>query len=270
MDGEAGSDALLALWRLRLVPDGDLCFDGHQGFAWHGAFFGMIKRLDRALAARLHRGSSTRAFRLSFPQRRLYERGKPIDLLIGSADPELNRAIDSLRVCTQGDGFRMGLEHVEMDLLSVELLKSASMEYVERFRLPASFAVQFRSATCFRSQGKHLLFPDPHTLFGSLLGRWNSLFNVQMTLYDEELDRVAVNGYRLHTRTLKMERFELIGFVGYVSYVSRGLKVESRSKLGNLLLLADYLGVGYHTTMGLGNCRVVFGADRGGRGGEAV
>lgn len=118
-------------------------------------------------------------------------------------------------------------------------------------------ALEFATPTTFRSGGMNVPLPIPDLVFGSLVERWNAFSPVAVT---EEVRRyaaecMAVSRYSLQTRFLPFGQAGQVGCVGECHYVALN---RDRYWLGLVNLLADfalYGGIGYKTTMGLGQAR---------------
>lgn len=249
---------MFKLWQIKLIPKEEVSFSLYPGFSMHGAFLNFIARYDKLLASELHDESvRARDFKLSFslPKNNIYEKGKPVLLNIGSVSESLNSLLLKLAESKEAEDFN--IRPIPLSVKSVSLIKSLTFEEATEFVLPPSFTILFRSPTCFRSSGRHLLFPDSKVLFSSLAIKWNSLFTLQVEINEQEMENILISSYDLKTSVLKLKNFSLIGFVGNVRYSARSLGLKSRKKLGKLLVLADFLGVGYRTTMGLGDCKII-------------
>lgn len=132
-----------------------------------------------------------------------------------------------------------------------------------------SWTFQFVSPTTF-SMGeqdwggrKFVVMPEPHLVFDSLAGAWN-------TFAPENLERVdvyalkayvekfmVVTSYNCQTAVLDFKQNRQLGFVGEVSYrvMEKNPSLEMATLLHQLAGLALYAGVGYKTTMGMGQVR---------------
>ncbi|MGC9399122.1 MAG: CRISPR-associated endoribonuclease Cas6 [Anaerolineae bacterium] len=130
--------------------------------------------------------------------------------------------------------------------------------------------LEFLSPTAFgfgqQPWGKKIMvLPLPETVFGSLARTWNNFAPPQL-----QMDRRALRTYldehvvvkrldNLNTRMLRFRRSYQIGFTGRVTY---GLMADNEIARAQLNALADaalYLGVGYKTTMGMGQTRRIVG-----------
>ena len=124
----------------------------------------------------------------------------------------------------------------------------------------ARLGLRFISPTSFRSGGMNVPLPLPDLVFGSLLDRWQAFaplaVNPEVRRFAAE--RVAVARYRLRTRILPFKAGAVqVGFTGECHYVALQ---RDRYWLGVLGLLADfafYAGVGYQTSVGMGQVRLI-------------
>jgi len=120
--------------------------------------------------------------------------------------------------------------------------------------------LEFCSPTAFRSQGRTHVFPLPHWVFGSLMTRWNAY--AQLPLEPDLLEAmdayIDIERYGLNTQMQDFGRYQLqIGFVGPCTYGTRkGAPNEVVWGLRLLAQFAFFAGVGYRTTMGMGQVRV--------------
>lgn len=116
----------------------------------------------------------------------------------------------------------------------------------------------FVSPTTFRSGGLNLPLPIPALVFGGLLERWGAFAPTRLSpdarRYAEEM--VALSRYSLRTRVLPFKEGALqVGFVGEATFLAMN---DDRYWVGVLNLLADYAffaGIGYQTTVGMGQAR---------------
>jgi CRISPR-associated endoribonuclease Cas6 len=116
----------------------------------------------------------------------------------------------------------------------------------------------FASPTTFRSQGLSQPVPLPGLVFGSLLDRWNNFSQVQLAAevrrFAEEC--VALSQYRLRTRAIPLkEQVIEMGCLGMVRYHLVRRDKFWASMIHLLAAYSFYSGVGYQTTIGLGQAR---------------
>lgn len=129
-------------------------------------------------------------------------------------------------------------------------------------------SLDFASPTVFLSQGRAVLWPEPHRVFGSLLQRWQSYAPALLPedLGDAFAAWVEIDAYELRTRAQHYARSQgrqvwyQKGFVGTCRYrVQRGTPEAVLRVLHVLARYALFAGVGSRTTVGMGQARQVDG-----------
>ena len=119
-------------------------------------------------------------------------------------------------------------------------------------------SLRLTSPTTFKSAGRHMPFPLPELVFGSLLERWNAFAPItlpaEVRRYAAEC--LAVSRYQLRTRSVPFKSGGLrVGSVGEVSYTSLNYDRYWMSLINLLAEFSLYSGVGAGTTQGLGQAR---------------
>jgi CRISPR-associated endoribonuclease Cas6 len=111
-------------------------------------------------------------------------------------------------------------------------------------------SLDFQSPTAFK-QGKKTIqpFPLPELVFGSLLRRWNAFAPEDLHFPQTEWQGM-VSAFDLKTQVLRLEGGPQIGSVGWVRY--RFPDAEQARIASILSQYAFFAGVGYKTTMGMG------------------
>lgn len=121
-------------------------------------------------------------------------------------------------------------------------------------------ALRFVAPTTFRRKGLNVPLPDPMLVYGSLWQRWQAFSDVAVdeAVYDEMAAAVALRAASIHTRVWKFPKFMMTGFVGITEFeLAREVTPEAAALFGALTKLAFLTGVGYRTTMGMGQCRPI-------------
>jgi CRISPR-associated endoribonuclease Cas6 len=159
-----------------------------------------------------------------------------------------------------------------------------------RERLNSTLRLEFASPTTFRSQGRYLPLPEPELVFGSLLDRWQAFAPIALHPDTRRFvaEAVALSRYELRTRGmpyvkrgagevrsggaappggLAQERGSrgeeavhyptIIGFTGQVVFAVLNRDRYWLNVLHLLAAFAFYSGVGYQTSAGLGQVRVI-------------
>jgi CRISPR-associated endoribonuclease Cas6 len=136
-------------------------------------------------------------------------------------------------------------------------------ELLERGADQRTLAFQFQSPTALSlgqtDLGKRFeLFPVPWNVFDSLARKWSefSAIPLEVNALLEWVDEfVWVSEHNVRTQVLRFDRFSQKGFVGQVVYEIKRDDAEPIRILNALADFALYAGVGYKTTMGMGQCR---------------
>lgn len=245
---------------------------GHQA---HALFLHLVKRHDPALAERLHNEPGYRPFTIS-----------PLGELPVDVERQTVHAC-YLRVTLLDDGtlwqnlcgyfLEAVPAHVNLGASVLHLRRILSFaasdpsgwvnstDWQTLFTLPARERVtmRFASPTAFSwGNRRFVLFPEPFLVWEGLLHVWNRYaprcYKVERLEWRDYLLRnVRVTHCSLHTRTLHYPKYTQKGFVGTCSYIIQGSNAFA-SLLTTLAAFAFYAGVGYKTTMGMGQVRVVF------------
>jgi CRISPR-associated endoribonuclease Cas6 len=117
----------------------------------------------------------------------------------------------------------------------------------------------FNSPTAFSQRGGRFrqmrVLPDPDLLFGELARYWDALTgdNSRDDVMNYVREAVVVSRHKLETHMFEFRSSKQVGFTGSVVY--KLLDKNETTLIAHLNRLADlafYTGVGYKTTMGMG------------------
>lgn len=145
-------------------------------------------------------------------------------------------------------------------------LQSASKLYAFEFATPTAFSMGQRA------WGKMLqVFPEPGLVFESLARQWEAFAPEPLRLRSHGLtphdikvwceEQVVVARYQLHTGYLPTSRFGQVGFQGTITYEVKGNPAAREAQwVTPLARFALFSGVGYKTTMGMGQTRAMMPA----------
>lgn len=140
-------------------------------------------------------------------------------------------------------------------------LRPACRDYRFEFTTPTAFSMGQRA------WGKMLkVFPEPALVFESLARQWETFAPPHLHMSEQHLtprdlsmwceEHLVVARYQLHTGYLATNRFGQVGFQGMVTYEVKGnLNGPEAQWLTPLARFALFGGVGYKTTMGMGQTR---------------
>ena len=249
----------------------------HVGPASHGAFLALIAESDPDLVEQLHRSDHQRPFTASTllggtpagPSRHL----DPADELLlrytglnaavsqhllrwaEDPPPAIRIHAAALRVtgATLDPDAHPWAGHTPYEKLAAPRLLPGK-------RPDPRAALRFYAPTAFQSSGRIVPLPLPDLVYGGLVDKWNTFADVAVS---EEMRRfaaecVVVSRYRLETHAIRGRGGSLqIGFMGRCQFTALN---HDRYWVGIMQMLTDYAfyaGVGYQTTMGMGQARRV-------------
>ena len=247
---------------------------GHQA---HALFLDLIRQIDSDLATRLHDEPGYRPFTVS-PLSGGQVQGESVWLRPGTACrlritlldggglwQTLSRQfLQSSPLC-----LRLGAAEFRLDrLLSTAEADPTGWAAVTDWQtladappLASPVRLRFATPTAFSLGDKQFaLFPEPVLVWDSFLRVWNSyapsvLHLDKLALREFVKNEVIVSDYELQTSTLRFPNYPQKGFVGVCTYRVKSSGAEF-NQLVALARFARYAGVGYKTTMGMGQARL--------------
>ncbi len=188
----------------------------------------------------------------------LIARSRTLVMRLGDARFEISRLIGSAE--SQGKG-------------SSWAAYSSFAELRARGEVQKLYAFEFASPTTFslgqKEWGKMLkLLPEPAYVFESLAKQWESFAPSHLRMAEQGLtpqglvewcdENLIVHRYALETRNLHAHKFSHMGFQGKVTYEVKGSPHEPCAAwLTPLARFALFSGVGYKTSMGMGQARCI-------------
>src|SRR6266487_2224524 len=142
-------------------------------------------------------------------------------------------------------------------------VRHAQRQYTFEFTTPTAFSMGQKS------WGKLLrVFPEPHYVFESLARQWEMFAPAHLRMETSNMtprslsawceEHVVVSRYALNTSYLPSSKFGQAGFQGEVTYEVKGIPTAPEAQwLTPLAHFALFAGVGYKTTMGMGQPRCI-------------
>jgi CRISPR-associated endoribonuclease Cas6 len=119
---------------------------------------------------------------------------------------------------------------------------------------------KFHSTTTFRIEDRHIIFPGGDYLFNSLYSKWQEFGAGELTVEREDFNQLYISRYNLQSAMEQFKDYPLKGFSGECQYeLDNNLGKEKVKDINLLADFAFYGGVGYKTTMGLGQVSRVKG-----------
>jgi len=118
--------------------------------------------------------------------------------------------------------------------------------------------VKIISPLSFRKNGKQIIFPEPYLFFNSLMKIFNSFSNVKIpSILENRFQEIEVNKFSLRSEMWEFSKYKIIGCIGYVGFrFGNRFNEEEVKFLNTLCRFANFSGVGYKRTMGMGMVEV--------------
>jgi len=260
---------VLASFVIALRIESDLVLPGLGGEALHGLLFEVLRGHDASYAEHLH-GEIAKPFCLSgmltkYPRRegRLHiPTDGRIEFRLGLLTDEIIEhvlaafgalamsgapvRIGNASARVEGISFQPGTHPLVRSTTYPALLQQASQEN--------RVTLQFLSPTSFRAGDVQDILPRPERIFSSVFEAWQAFAAVPFDpAFAQVFALIRVSAYDLQTELIHFSRYKVIGFKGQVSYTyPREVDAWTRQALNALADFAFFSGVGYKTTMGLG------------------
>ncbi len=251
---------------------------GTTGHLAHALFFNLIKQFDPALSAFLHKLPGPKPFTIS-PLLGVEQLAENLTLP--------RELLCSLRITLLDGGdlwhhlstYALQTEAVQVHLGPAELrlsrlITSSSVDptgwaditdWLTLAGLPAQrvITLQFTSPTAFSLGGRAFeLFPKPSFIWESLRRVWNAYAPQHLKMDKQRLrmfliEHVSVLDCDIATMMWSYPQYVQKGFVGTCTYQIQGEDEDSAANLTTLAAFARYAGIGYKTTMGMGQARAL-------------
>jgi len=251
---------------------------GATGPLAHALFLNLIKQFDPALSASLHNMPGPKPFTIS--------------PLLGVEQLAENLTLPGEQTCslriTLLDGgdlwhrlstYALQREVVQVhlgpaDLRLTRLITSSSVDptgwaditdWLTLAGLPAQrvITMQFTSPTAFNVGDRAFeLFPKPSFIWESLLRVWNAYAPQHLRMDKQRLrmfliEHVSVLDCAIATMMWSFPQYLQKGFVGTCTYQIQEEDEGIAANLTTLAAFARYAGIGYKTTMGMGQARAL-------------
>lgn len=285
-DGAVQALSLHALV-LKLIALDDGALPGTLGELAHAAFYATVQTADPALAAQIHDAQERKAFSLS-PLYGYWESPQDHQIHVGVGQEGWLRvsllddrlfAVFVRHLLLDGPVQRAALRLGRIRFAVTEALGNpGSHPWVGYTTLealaaldatPDRWVLDFASPTAIRwgdadnGVRRVELFPLPRMAIAGLRKRWDDWTGQQWGRpFEEWVERNVVIGriWRWETQTFPYRKQQYQGGLGRLEYRLLDTRDGERAAhLNRLLALAFYTGIGYKTTHGLGQVRIVAG-----------
>jgi len=261
---------------LKLQSPKTVTLPSNLGRASQALFFRLVAGYDAALAETLHASSQVKPFTTSnlvMGQRRQGEvvvAAQEIGWLrFTGLTAEVSQILEAIchepPATVELDGYHLTVTGTTLDPREHGWAGQGSYQNLfapyllgEKGRLSSSVSLEFVSPTTFRSKGVFVPFPLSSMVFGSLLDRWHAFSAIdlhpEVRHYAEEM--VGVSHFEGRSQGVPhKDGGQVVGFMGQARFHALNRDGYWLSVLHLLTDFAFFSGVGYQTTIGLGQAR---------------
>ncbi len=241
---------------------------GHAGSELHALLFKTVRAVDKEFTSVLHE-LDLKPFAIGPLRGRgslkdglmAVEKGSKYSFSLTTLDKEMTDLLPGMEKYLRSGELRLGGATFRLE--EAKPLFKNPLPYFKLMAVNAEeeLRVNFNSLSCFRRDGKLHLFPLPELILPGLVKRCEHFSG--FTLPRLKPERVLVLQHNLKTGIAGFPRYNLVGFKGYCKYgFTPGTLELDRWAITLLFNYAAIAGVGYKTTMGMGQVRVNSKADR--------
>ncbi|NLW24842.1 MAG: CRISPR-associated endoribonuclease Cas6 [Clostridia bacterium] len=261
---------MLQKWliNLKCIQKGNV--KGYGGSELHGWLFNLLARNNIELSTRLH-NSVEKPFTIGPFQGGEKEKGKTLfrednsyNFSIAGLNPEITESLNQVFSKIKGDKVQLRDAVFKIEEINTEFINPLSyFDLLERsFTGSNSITLEFCSPTSFRQQGTQEVFPQPKLVWGGLLRKWNK-FSPVLFADDLMYANILVKKYNLRTELVDFGQFKIIGCIGSCTYeLDKRMPDFQKKILKTLAYYAEIAGIGYKTSMSLGQVKYINGEGR--------
>jgi CRISPR-associated endoribonuclease Cas6 len=251
---------MLSYWTIHFRNSGRIQNSMDTGRIWHGIFFDILKKYNEEISSEHHNKPSKQSFSISpilnenGKMGRFFQKGSYLKVNISLYDKDIHKGL--MDFITKNK--KMKFENIDL-LIEEVSCKLIDEKLLEEQRIKRG-CIKFITPTAFRINPVNYILPDPRRVFKNLSRSYSQIFDIEINHDEilEEIERnIIVEGLRINTEIAEYKKFQITGFVGEVTYRINHRKEETQKYLGKLLALAGYIGIGYKTGMGMGQCIVL-------------
>ncbi|ADL12359.1 CRISPR-associated endoribonuclease Cas6 [Acetohalobium arabaticum] len=244
----------------------DIYFNYYPGESLHGMLFHMINKRDEEKVTVLHDRYNSKPFTISpiLPYlkwrkgKRYLKKGKKYFFRITFLEEEWYKLFMEYFLY-HPEGLKLNGVKIEVIEALTNSKQDNRCDCIEPSQLRQNsgddrkIKFKFHSTTTFSIEDRHIIFPRADYLFNSLFSKWQEFGSEKLTVEREDFDNIYLSRYDLESTMEWFNDYPIKGFEGKCKY-ELSSKISSK-KVKDINLLAGfafYGGVGYKTTMGLG------------------
>ena len=127
-------------------------------------------------------------------------------------------------------------------------------------KIPGYYELRYKTPSTHKSAGIYVAFPNMELIYQNLSSRFFAYIHALNINNDEAVMQLAGHSriirHELKSQPYFMAGATILGYMGYIKVKIHGADIIAR--LGGLLLsLAEYMGIGIKTAMGMGGCQIL-------------
>jgi len=230
-------------YNITLTPARSIPSDQWLGIPLNGFVYEQVRRVKPELAQLLH-DDDDKPFSLSFDKA-----GHSIELTLNTWDADLIAVIPSAFAVDKPGH----IHDIDIRVDGIRRVQSLDVKAPVSLSQRKTVQIDFRTPTCFSSQGKTLLLPEARLILDSIARRTLSETGTDVEQFYRIVEGFTLEAYKLETVMVDFQRFTKPGFVGWCQFqIEKDLPPDDRKQLLALLRVMPYTGIGYKTTMGMG------------------
>jgi len=202
-------------------------------------------KIKKSQLAQLLHDDDDKPFSLSFDKT-----GRSIELTLNTWDPDLIAVIPSAFAVDKPGH----IHDINIRVDGIRRVRSLDIKAPVALSKRQTVKIDFRTPTCFSSQGKTLLLPEARLLLDSVARRTLSETGItDVEQFFRIVEGFTLEAYKLETVMVDFQRFTKPGFIGWCQFqIAKDLQPADRKQLLALMRIMPYTGIGYKTTMGMG------------------
>lgn len=246
----------------------NIYFSTYEGESLHGLLFKILAYVNPSYAEMIHEDLNkffTISNLIPFTTRqgniKVLEKGIEYKFRITFLNHELFEAFMAFFNKVQEplllNGVRLFFTKIRTNDPTDPWCEESTFEQLLEGKVREHIMLQFLTPTSFRRVDRQLILPEPESVFGNLVFRWKQAGGCALVLGEEAIKKIEINRYELKTRREQFKDYSIKGFTGECEFWLGDLGVQERREAMALARFAFYSGVGYKTTMGLGQVKMV-------------
>lgn len=236
----------------------------------HGMFFDILKDVDTNLSERLHGNFSDKSFTVSSFLKKdvelpvTIEKDKKYLVRVTFLDENVFNAFSSgvlkkkfFKKVVSVDNFQFLVSKILFNSNDSPLAGVFSPKNLDIDDLHSTeIKLRFYTPTLFRIGDKHLRIPDAEKIFNSLLRKFNKYSSKKLEeSISERFNQIKIKHKSIAIKRVNLGNYYLEGFTGNVVFTFPNEDKELLKAANILSYFSFYSGVGYKTTMGLGQTK---------------